>query len=383
MPVTEFKTLSSTPNFPFSTALEDFFDSYEVFDDVECYQMFFCPHGEGTSFDDLYKIKFKSQIVILNIIDSIIDKQNNIAIEELKEFCNKNLDKKFILFNGQFQLKNLLNLTNLYCSTIMPVIFKKRYQDCKKEKITNKWIFLNAYPRTHRMASISYLLSKKYFKNGYISYDDDYFVRYSDRNTDYYSFNINSVPEFIKEDIQKGYQRFKSKKFNRLNILPYKDKNIENYNLNLLPIYEKTAVEIVAGTMFFQPSSILGEKEIQSVYGKNFPIYINSVGAVNEMKRFFNVDMFDDIINHSYDTVKDPFKRIKLAIDKNKKLLNGSINIRELWFDNQKRFDENCKKLDSLIYDQICQKKFNEKIITAALDHFNILYKGKHNDSSK
>ena len=98
MPVTEFKTLSESKNFPFNTALEDFFDNHEIVEDVECYQLFFCPNGEGTSFDDLYKIKFKSKIVILNVMDSIIDKEDNIAIDELKKFCDNNLDQKFILF---------------------------------------------------------------------------------------------------------------------------------------------------------------------------------------------------------------------------------------------------------------------------------------------
>jgi hypothetical protein len=217
------------------------------------------------------------------------------------------------------------------------------------------------------------LLSKKYYKNGYVSYEAE----------DQSCIDLDKLPFEIRKDYLKGYRRLKARQYRRLNIPQFNGETLSNYHLNLLPIYKKIAVEIVTGTMFFQPLPIFGEKEIQTIYGKNFPIFINSAGAVNELKTFYDLDLFDDIVNHEYDSIKDPFVRIKIAVDSNKKLLNGSINLKELWLDNQTRFIENCKKFDEILYNHNYQKNHNEKKIMQALNHFNIFYTRKVNDNCK
>lgn len=373
MPITKFETLSIAPNFGLNKSLEDFFDDYYVVNDIECYQLFFCPWGEGTSFADLNNIKFKSPVVILNIMDSIIDKQEQIAIKELKEFCSRRPEQNFIIFCHFLQLDSIVSCNNLYTSTILSHNFNQQYEHCTKENIKNQWLILNSSQKVHREIVTSYLLSKKYYKNGYVSYED----------ADQSCVNLDSLPLDMRSDYLKGYRRLKTKQYRKLNIPQFNGEILSNYHLNLLPIYKKIAVEIVTGTMFFQPLPIFGEKEIQSIYGKNFPIFINSAGAVNELKTFYDLDLFDDIINHKYDSIKDPFARIKIAVDSNKALLNGSINLKELWLDNQLRFAENCRKFDEILYNHDYQRNHNRKKIMQALNHFNISYTRKDNDNRK
>lgn len=374
-------SLSSASGFPFNTALEDFFNTYEVDEDIECYELFFNPDGSrlniefdpvGSNFDDLYRIKFKSQIVILNIMDSIVDKDNNVAVDELFEFCSNHPENNFIVFTFHDMFIKQINIKNLYIDTIFSITlgnsFKQKYKYFKKNIKSNEWLLLNSNMRLHRFMTIYYLLSKEYYKNGLISINLDYL---EDKD-----LKIKSkITKQLKDDFLKGKTRFENNEFNLLKIPPNRnDVNtpIENYNNNLLPIYRKTGIEIVTGTMFFNNDTCIGEKEIQNVYGKSFPIYITGCGMVKKMKDLFNIDTFDDIIDHSYDEVENPFERLATAIDKNEKLLNGSTNIEELWSDNQKRFEDNRAKVNSSLRDKTYQTHFNEERIKKSLDYFNV-----------
>jgi hypothetical protein len=372
-------TLSLAPHLPFNTSLEDFFNTYTVGEDVECYKLFFCPFGTGSNFNDLNQIKFKSRIVILCVIDSIIDKNENTAINELLQFCSNHPENNFIIFKyHNFSIKEI-NIKNLYTDIIIGNTFTKKYKHCNKNIKTNKWISLNSTMRLHRIMAIYHLLSKEYYKNGIFTFN---------RNTSIPANFLNSlkikpkISKQLKNNFLKGRIRFKNNDFNLLKKLPKFKSNVEfgvvdNYNINLLPIYEKIGIEIVTGTMFFENDTQFSEKEIQNIYGKNFPIYITGCGMAKEIKNFWNIDTFDDIIDHSYDEIEDPFERLTIAIDKNEKLLNGSINIKELWFDNQKRFEDNCDKMDLALYDRKYQNYFNEKIIKKSLSYFNVSCKHK------
>lgn len=369
----EIKTLSSVPNIPFNDALESFFDTHEVDGDIECYQLFFCPYGLGTGFDDLYMIKFKSPIVILNTIDFMIDGDDNAAIEEIKQFCAWHPEQKFISFNHHLNLQEeLKDIPNLYCDAIITSNFTEKFTHCEKKNLTNRWLTLNSSTKLHRVLTVSYLLSKEYHRNGLITFDMNTptLVSY-----DKYR-NITKIPSYdLRSSFAKGFARFKAKDFNKIKVrkIDYDDMRVaHNYNTDILPVYEKIGVEIITGTMFFEKTPVLSEKELQSIYGKNFPIYINGVGMAREIKKLFDIDIFEDIVDHSYDEIENHFERLAAAIDRNEHLLNGSTNIRELWYDNKARFDENCEKLDAVIHDKAYQKHFNDGKIKKALEHFGV-----------
>lgn len=370
----EIKTLSSIPGIPFNDALESFFDTYKVDEDIECYQLVFCPYGSGTSFDDLYNIKFKSRIVILNVIDTIIERNDNVAVEKLIQFCEDHPEQNFIISCPHLNLQRELNIPNAYFDTYIITSFSERFLHGEKENISNQWLSLNSNTKLHKVLTVCYLLSKDYYRNGYITFDmkTPPIVSY-----DQYR-NISKIPTYeMRSDFAKGYVRFKAKDFNALRIRKFPQEDLRvayNYNVNLSPVYKSIAVEVITGTMFFEKTPVLSEKEMQSIYAKNFPIYMNGVGMAREMKNLFDVDIFEDIIDHSYDEIEDHFERLAAAIDRNQHLLDGSTNIRELWFDNQKRFEDNCNKLDSAFFDKTYQTTLNHGKIKKALRHFNVSF---------
>jgi len=370
----EIKTLSSVPGIPFNDMLESFFDDHKVDEEIECYQFVFCPYGYGTSFDDLYRIDFKSRVVIFNIIDTIIDSADNTDIEGLIQFCKDHPEQNFIISCPHLGFARELDLPNLYLDTFTCSSFSESWIHCEKEDLTNRWVSFNSNTKLHRVLTISYILSKNYYKNGLFTFDMNTppFVNY-----DQYR-NITKISSYkLRSDFAKGFARFKSREFDRLKINKFDENDLRvsyNYNTNILPIYKRVGVEIITGTMFFEKTPVLSEKEMQSVYGKNFPIYINGVGMAREMKKYFDIDIFEDIVDHSYDEIEDHFERISAAIDRNEHLLDGSTNIRELWYDNEKRFQDNCDKMDAMFHDENYQKIHNYKRIRNALTHFGVSF---------
>jgi hypothetical protein len=370
----EIKTLSSSSGIPFTNVLEEFFDTYTVDEDIECYQFVFCPIGNATSFDDLNKIQFKSRVVIFNVIDTFVDSYDNTAIEELKKFCEDRPEQNFIISTCHLNLQKELQLPNLYLDSYIPSTFSHVYVNCEKKDITNRWVLLNSTAKLHRMLTVCYLLSKDYCRNGDITFD----ASLSPFKFNTYKNMMNIPTHKIRGDIAKGYVRFKSGDYEFLDMpkMNYVNQNVvDNYNTHLVPFYENVGVELITGTMFFEKTPVLSEKEIQSICGKNFPIYINGVGMAKEMKKFFNIDIFEDIVDHSYDEIENHFERLAAAIDRNQHLLDGSINIKELWYDNQKRFQDNFDRLQSLIQDQVLQRTFNHNRIKKGLTHFNCSFK--------
>lgn len=373
----EVKTLSFYPGVPFNDTIESFFDTYKLDEDIDCYQLVFCPYGRHTSFGDLYDIKFESKTVILNVIDFIIDGMDSIGTDELRMFCEDHSEHNFIIFNYNYGLGELLDVPNLYCDTIYSGVVSEKMNHCEKKNLTNRWLALNADTKLHRVMLVSYLLSKDYFENGYVTFDLK-----TPPLIDHHEYrNYTPIPTYkLRSDFAKGYAKFKTKTFNRLKIHNFDkedDRVANNYNTHLMTIYERIGVEIITGTMFFENVPSISEKEVQSIYAKNLPIYINGVGTAKAMKELFGLDIFEDIIDHSYDDIEDHFTRMTEAIDRNQHLLDGSTNIQELWYDNEQRFIDNCEKMDTCLFDKEYRNKFNFEKIKQALTHFEVSFSEK------
>jgi hypothetical protein len=146
--------------------------------------------------------------------------------------------------------------------------------------------------------------------------------------------------------------------------------NIFNWERKLSTYYKNTFVEIVSETTFKEPTLLLTEKTYHAFLGCNFPILNSTVGTVEHLREI-GFDMYDDIIDHSYDTITDPFERVYTLITKNQELLSNGEKIRKLWKDNLDRMlknidfmrDRMCKIYEDRFYqdvDAAIKKLFNQ-----------------------
>lgn len=387
MPIKIIKTLSRDKNFPFGESVESFFKKYFVFEDVEIYKFFYDPDPELTGFTDLENIEYKSKIIFWISSDSfdpaegetfLIEGNENIKeLRKIEKICKLHSDKIFIICSWQFYLNSYIKAENLYVINPINTFFSKKYIRCNTKSFGDKkWVTFNNTMKPHRVALVSYLLSKGLDQAGLITTSNNYnFLKDFTKTEEYFNkifeyFNFKNRQQLIR----KGFERFKKKNYKSLEVPIGEHFYLDNFLNNITPIYNTTALEIITCSNFLDNTLILGEKEIQNIYAQNFPIYIGPQGTAKIMKDFYGFDIFEDIIDHSYDSIKDPQTRLISAIDKNLHLLKQTADLKTLWLKNQERFEKNCDLADKLYFDNPSQQNFDFKEIKKALNYFRIKY---------
>ena len=388
----------TSQNLKYSNLIFPYLDEIGL-NNYECYLFYYCPHGTGTDYRDLSKIKYEQDLVIWVAEDTLesIDDYNWYSDRKpegllyMERICRMYPEKKFILITEQYEMSALCTVNNLKFVDLTPICFrydksKINYNVCnnKHNNSKKKWVFLNSSARIYRIVSISYILFKNISNFGHIIVSDFIFekIKYHKK---IYSLNKNVFQFDIKTslEVNEGYGRLKNKSF-ELTEIPFWDSdyntkvisknvndNIDNYNNNIIKLYEDVKLELLSGGHFSEPTPCFSEKEYQWVYGRNFLIYLGSPRSIQWLRKW-GFDVFDDVVNHDYDLIEDPSERIIRAIDDNIHLLDGSVDIDKLWKDREERFNQNC-----LVADNIQEKLDNEckKQILERFDEYSIPYK--------
>lgn len=219
------------------------------------------------------------------------------------------------------------------------------YKNCRlvldKNLNSNKlYANLNNRHRMHRPMVVSYLLGKQLENLGIISLRSP---AVTDSFNCFNSWSENEIHQQILKTAELGADKINH--FSFLDV-PQIGNVAKNCNVVLSSLYEKVFVEIISDTTFFEPTAFLNEKYFNSVVGANFPIFVSSAGTVQQL-RALGFDMFDDIVDHSYDTIVDPILRLSKAIDLNQHLLTDIELTKKLWVENTERFVKNYNFLNS------------------------------------
>jgi hypothetical protein len=102
------------------------------------------------------------------------------------------------------------------------------------------------------------------------------------------------------------------------------------------------------------------EKSFKPFNFYQLPIFLTTYGHVKKLRDLYGFDMFDDLIDHSYDNEPNCRIRFKLVINEIKKL-NG-VNIKDFYKDNINRLKNN-KKIISEISNDIYDIEYFKKLI--------------------
>ena len=287
-------------------------------------------HVQFTS-SDQYTIPFLISDTILNFVDIANQNANKIILfYSLVANLTRETEQLSIPSNLIFKNFNLGNLCHKATE------FDKSPVVTTKFKNTKTFVCLNNTSRPHRMATVSYLLADDLDKHGYISCINSELDPTAECFLDW-CFDELHIP--IATKIKKGIANFDHDK---LLELPYTQHGyyLTNYDEILSALYHYTFIDIITDTTFFEPSALLNDKYVNSILGANFPIFISSCGTV-ELLRQLGFDVFDDVIDHSYDTIVDPAVRLSQAIELNKHLLVDIELINQLWYKHIDRFKQN------------------------------------------
>ena len=171
--------------------------------------------------------------------------------------------------------------------------------------------------------------------------------------------------EDIKEIFEAGYQKLLNTALDisdPMDIYPKKDNdNYNNFVSVLTPYYQNTFIEFINETSYAETAFLVTEKTSNCFYGCNFPIWISSPGIVKFL-RTMGLDVFDDVIDHSYDNELHPIRRMYLAISNNMHLLDNSDLVKKLWVTHKDRFSKNIDFLQNNLYDIYHQRALNQFI---------------------
>lgn len=233
-----------------------------------------------------------------------------------------------------------VNQHNLY-QHLTPVIDKNF-------NTTTHYISLNRQAREHRLVLLSYLYGTGLNRYGNLSFLQEQDAH--DCILDRISWEFDDRHTVVREHIIQGYLKFKDNPPGDDDYNIYHsgaNNNLANFESSLRAKYRNSFVEIVTESSFNGPSFFLTEKTMHSFYGCNFPIILAGCGSVQHL-RDIGFDLFDDIINHHYDLIKNPIDRITQAVDLNRLLLSDGDLVKQLWLENQDRFIKNITIANSI-----------------------------------
>jgi hypothetical protein len=267
---------------------------------------------------------------------------------ELSTYFNNLFDyypnKRFIVVTSLENLDREINKPNC---TIIPMggdvtnqlsLYMQHTPSVEKHNDAKNFISLNRGSRFHR----TYLVSALYGRNldsygniSHLSFPDNTIL--SDAIT--YDYNADVNYDLVNHGFNRYSQVRPTKLEDSVNIYDIPNDNLTNFKESLQHKYTNSLIEFVSETSYNEHSFNITEKTLHFIYGANFPIMISSPGTVHFLRNM-GIDMFDDVVDHSYDSIEDPAARINSAIDLNNDILT-STNMIDRWKENKYRIDKN------------------------------------------
>jgi hypothetical protein len=231
---------------------------------------------------------------------------------------------------------------------------------------------LNNNPRPHRVGTVMYMLIRKLGTATKMSFlSNERIDGESNAEYDYETF----LSWALWDDDVRG----KFKEIYESQLTDYKflaeyvydtnatsGGNVINFNDKLSHHYKHTFIDVITESTCIETSLNLTEKYINSIFGCAFPILIATHGSVGFI-RSLGFDVFDDVINHSYDNEPNHFYRMKKAIDLNYDLLIDSKRIKELWSSRIDRFERNVNHYNNVLHEKEF-KRLTDEIDTIVSD---------------
>ena len=109
-------------------------------------------------------------------------------------------------------------------------------------------------------------------------------------------------------------------------------------------VYEPSFVSLITEPGFNDRSTTMTEKTLFAFEAGTMPLWIGGFQQARQCQRL-GFDVFDDVIDHSYQFVYDPILRMQKAIDSNINLLKDINQLERFFITNQERFLHNRQHL--------------------------------------
>lgn len=248
--------------------------------------------------NDLNFIGKKWNHLFINTSGGYIDDSKNIIFKKDREFVflskNKMIKPHRLIFLSFLQKNNLLNITNYSCLHQM---------DYDNKTIRDE--------------------IKEIFGNTILNY----FLK-----------NIHSIRDwdFIQTKYEKGKYTIKEEEhINYAGVHDFRD-------------YDSSYINLTTESGFKEDFLHISEKSLKPFAMYQLPIIVSCPFHVKAMKELYDLDMFDDFIDHSYDKETNNVKRMNMIFNEILRLTELQNTLPKFFEDNKQRFIDNRNKIEKI-----------------------------------
>jgi hypothetical protein len=132
-------------------------------------------------------------------------------------------------------------------------------------------------------------------------------------------------------------------------------RNSQNYKQLLQKtVFEPSCISLITEPTYIEREAMLTEKTIMAVYGGTIPIWVGGWRCADSMQRL-GFDIFDDIVDHSYQALENPIARVNKSILLNKDILSSFTITPAI----QQRLEYNLDLMSSRVFEKEVEKQLN------------------------
>lgn len=312
-------------------------------------------HDNNNNFLEIIKL-FKQKNIRILFLDphECIDE---IEIKHLSNFLKShNINaKNFLYVNNDFYIKDTSKKygisakkwNHLFINTSSGYITDSKNITFKKER---EFVFLskNKMMKPHRMLLISFLQKNKLLditNYSCLHFFFDYLEMCENIEN---IFNTNIMNEY-KKQIQffMNFGIFETK-YEKGNYTLEGEENINYAGHFTLDDYHSSYINITSESGYDESFLHISEKSLKPFAMYQLPIFVSSPFHVKSMKELYDLDFFDDFIDHSYDNEIDNVKRIKLIFKEILRLSELKNELPNFFEKNKSRFISNREKIKKI-----------------------------------
>tara|TARA_B100001939_G_scaffold188055_2_gene161989 strand:- start:1066 stop:2361 length:1296 start_codon:yes stop_codon:yes gene_type:complete len=284
------------------------------------------------------------------------------GIEKLSDEIKKlNLDEdRFYVLNNNLntkkQIQNISSNINSHKLNFIEYSSTEVLSNLKHKMIYDReYIFLcrNKKPKFHRLCTLLYLHYNAIVENtnwSLITSDE------MDRKSNIHFLKLFNIDEFnkmtssakfinsvFKYDVYENPKWFDEngdfqhqEDFDSVFLIPEEVKSFKNAYINIITESNFESIENIV-----HPT----EKSFRPFFHYQIPIFVSTPNHVKYIKEKYGFDMFDDLVDHSYDSIKDDKDRFKFVMNEIKKLNQNPHSFYYQYFRKNKHRFENNKKI--------------------------------------
>ena len=192
-----------------------------------------------------------------------------------------------------------------------------------------------------------------------------------------FNFSINKPRihrKFLLEEIERleltSYRHSLAWRHNPVNSIPVTDlkfgpetvddlgirngsfKNAETYDKLLRPKFQDTCISIITEPCFYEREALITEKTFMAFMGGTIPIWFGGWKNAQAIAAL-GFDVFEDLVDHSYETLEDPYDRCTQSLERNLHLFDLE-KMQKIIKDNAHRLQHNVDLLMSNPFLQEC-----------------------------